>query len=83
MPEQTEKFDYYEASIMPDLSEKSREQLETLVNDLQKEKEILNRELKSKQIMHDIKTKELRAHRETLKAIESILTVFRVENEGK
>jgi len=53
-----EQFDYYEATAMPDLTGKTKEQLETLVSDLQCQIDILNRSLKEKQLTLDIKTRE-------------------------
>jgi len=63
-PQEAESFDYYEFTPVDRLSNKTRAQLESMVITLRKEKEILERELKSKQIVIDIKTKEhLRYHR--------------------
>lgn len=58
MPQEAERFDYYEATPTEPFQDKTRVQLEAMVITLRKEKEILNRELKSKQIVIDIKTKE-------------------------
>ena len=62
MGPEPQEFDYYEAIRAPApndlLQNKTRAQLQTMVITLQKEKEILNRELKSKQLVIDIKTKE-------------------------
>ena len=49
---------YYETVPVTDLTSMTREQLKIRISDLQKEKEILNRELKSKQIVIDIKSKQ-------------------------
>ena len=54
----SEPFDYYEATTVEPFQDKTRAQLEDMVVTLRKEKEILERELKSKQIVIDIKSKE-------------------------
>ena len=56
--EEPQRFDYYEATTVEPFQDKTRAQLEAMVITLRKEKEILDRELKSKQIVIDIKTKE-------------------------
>ena len=58
MSNKAELFDYYEPTTVEPFQDMTRAQLEAMVITLQKEKEILNRELKSKQIVIDIKTKE-------------------------
>lgn len=80
MPDQAERFEYYKAIERDPTKDKTREQLETMIQGLTKQIEILKRELKSKEIMFDIRTRELRATRGIVKAIENILTVFRLEN---
>ncbi|HUX47334.1 MAG TPA: hypothetical protein VMV58_04915 [Desulfosporosinus sp.] len=57
-PYEAERFDYYEATTVEPFQNMTRAQFETMVITLRKEMEILNRELKSKQIVIDIKTKE-------------------------
>jgi len=75
-----EAFDYYEITTPPLLTSgvkpedtclnaiqnKSRPQLEAQVRKLTKEVEILNRELKSKQLVIDIKTKEAERMKQAL-----------------
>ena len=58
MAHELEEFDYYEATTVEPFQDKTRAQLEAMMITLRKEMEILNRELKSKQIVIDIKTKE-------------------------
>ena len=58
MPAEPERFDYYEATEVEPFQDMTRAQLEAMVLCLRKEKEILERELKSKQIVIDIKTRE-------------------------
>jgi len=58
MPAEPELFDYYEATTFEPFQDMTRAQLEAMVITFRKEKEILERELKSKQIVIDIKTKE-------------------------
>ena len=58
MTAEPERFDYYEATMFEPFQNITRAQLEAIVITLRKEKEILERELKSKQIVIDIKTRE-------------------------
>ena len=63
---------------------KSMEQLKAMVNTLEKEKEILNRELKSKQIVIDIKTKEAEKLNRVVKLLlDTAALASMVLNEGK
>jgi len=54
----SERFDYYEASLVPDLSGKTREQLETMIHGLQTEVDMLNQTIRRKQVFTDIQSKE-------------------------
>jgi len=61
-----EAFDYYEATTVEPIQNKSKAQLEAQFRKLTKEVEILNRQLKSKQIVIEIKTKEAERMKQAL-----------------